>query len=70
MRPTDANILYNAACTYGLLRMKDEALEAFRRSVESGYSNLDWSKQDPDLKILQDDPEFQKITKTLSRKAT
>jgi len=31
MRPLDANILYNAACTYGLLGMKADALDAFPR---------------------------------------
>ncbi len=61
MRPSDANILYNAACTYGLLRMKSEALDALRRSVAAGYANADWCKQDPDLQILYDEPEFQKI---------
>ena len=61
MRPSDPNILYNAACTYGLLGMKNEALDAFRRSVVAGYSNADWSTRDPDLKILHDDPEFKKI---------
>src|SRR5277367_541226 len=61
MRPSDANILYNAACTYGLLKMKQEALDALRRSVEAGYANTDWFKQDPDLRILHDEPEFQKI---------
>jgi len=62
MRPTDANILYNAACAYGVLGMKGDAMEMFRRSVEAGYSNVDWCKQDPDLKILQDDPEFKKLS--------
>ncbi|MEQ1472868.1 MAG: tetratricopeptide repeat protein, partial [Candidatus Acidiferrum sp.] len=61
MRPADALILYNAACTYGLLGMKAEALDAFRRSVDAGYSNIDWCLRDPDLKILYDDPEFKKL---------
>jgi serine/threonine protein kinase/tetratricopeptide (TPR) repeat protein len=61
MRPTDPLILYNAACTYGLLGMKTEALDAFRRSVDAGYSNIDWCLRDPDLKILYDDPEFKKL---------
>ncbi len=61
MCPSDPLILYNAACTYGLLSMKAEALDAFRRSVEAGYSNIDWCLRDPDLKILYDDPEFQKL---------
>jgi non-specific serine/threonine protein kinase len=62
MRPMDPNILYNAACTYGVLGMKADALDAFRRSVEAGYSNADWCQQDPDLKILHADPEFKKLT--------
>jgi serine/threonine protein kinase/Tfp pilus assembly protein PilF len=61
MRPTDANILYNAACAYGQLRMKSEALSVFRRCVEAGYHNALWATKDPDLGILHDDPEFQKL---------
>ena len=61
MRPNDANILYNAACTYGLLGMKAEALNAFKRSVDAGYANTDWCTQDPDLKILHNDPEFKRL---------
>jgi serine/threonine protein kinase len=61
MRPNDANVLYNAACTYGILEMKIDALEHFRRSVNAGYSNLDWCLRDPDLKILHDDAEFKDL---------
>jgi tetratricopeptide (TPR) repeat protein len=61
MRPTDANVLYNAACTYGILGMKIDALETFRRAVDAGYSNLDWCLKDPDLKILYDEPEFKNL---------
>jgi len=59
MRPTDANVLYNAACTYGLLKMKAEALDSLKRSIATGYHNVDWCTKDPDLAILRDDPEFQ-----------
>jgi serine/threonine protein kinase/Tfp pilus assembly protein PilF len=61
MRPTDANILYNAACGYGVMRMKAEAMSTFRRCVEAGYFNSGWATKDPDLAILHDDPEFQKL---------
>ena len=67
MRPTDANILYNAACAYGALKMKREALEAFRRSVEAGYHNAIWATADPDLAILHDDPEFQRLAQQTPR---
>jgi serine/threonine protein kinase/Flp pilus assembly protein TadD len=69
MRPTDANVLYNAACTYGLLKMKTETLETFRRAVQSGYSNSDWCRQDPDLSIVHNDPEFIQLSGNLARKA-
>ena len=61
MRPNDANVLYNAACTYGLLGMKVDALDHFRRSVTAGYSNLDWCLKDPDLRIIYDEPEFKTL---------
>jgi serine/threonine protein kinase/Flp pilus assembly protein TadD len=61
MRPTDANILYNAACCYGVLRMKKDALDAFRRCVLAGYHNAGWATKDPDLGILHDDTEFLKL---------
>jgi serine/threonine protein kinase/Flp pilus assembly protein TadD len=61
LRPNDSNVLYNAACTYGVLGKKAEALEVLRRALEAGYANVDWPKQDPDLAILRDDPEFLKL---------
>jgi len=61
MRPNDSNTLYNAACTYGILEMKPEALAMFRRSVEAGFGDLDLAARDSDLACLHDDPEFQKI---------
>jgi serine/threonine protein kinase/Tfp pilus assembly protein PilF len=70
MRPTDANILYNAACTYGVLKMKKEALDAFRRCVHAGYHNARWATQDPDLAVLQDDPEFHKLVNLGDHKST
>ena len=61
LRPNDTNVLYNAACTYGILNKKKEALETLKKAIECGYGNLEWIKQDPDLLLLRDDPEFQKL---------
>jgi serine/threonine protein kinase/tetratricopeptide (TPR) repeat protein len=68
MRPSDANVLYNAACTYGILSMKKEALETLRRSMDAGYYNADWCTKDPDLKILHDEPEFKQLIADRIRK--
>jgi serine/threonine protein kinase/Flp pilus assembly protein TadD len=61
LRPNDTNVLYNAACTYGILKKKQEALETLKKAIECGYGNLEWIKQDPDLLLLRDDAEFQKL---------
>ncbi len=61
LRPHDSNVLYNAACTYAVLGKRKETLELLRRSLASGYSNADWPRQDPDLRLVHDDPEFMKL---------
>jgi serine/threonine protein kinase/Flp pilus assembly protein TadD len=61
LRPGDPNTLYNAACTYGILGKKTEALETFKKAVDAGYSNLNWAAKDSDLDCLSDNPEFQKL---------
>jgi tetratricopeptide (TPR) repeat protein len=61
LRPGDPSTLYNAACTYGVLGKKVEALETLKKAFAAGYSNRDWAGKDSDLDCLQDDPEFQKL---------
>jgi serine/threonine protein kinase/cytochrome c-type biogenesis protein CcmH/NrfG len=58
LRPNDSNVLYNAGCTYAVLGKKQEALALLRRSLDAGYANFDWPRQDPDLKSLHNDPDF------------
>jgi tetratricopeptide (TPR) repeat protein len=59
LRPNDANVLYNAACTYGVLQMKAEAMDKLKLAKAAGWRNMDWIARDPDLKCLHDEPEFQ-----------
>jgi tetratricopeptide (TPR) repeat protein len=61
LRPNDGNTLYNAACTYGGLSMKAEALETLKRAIAAGYGNLNWAARDSDLDCLHSDPEFRRI---------
>jgi Flp pilus assembly protein TadD len=68
MRGNDPITLYNAACTYGNLKMKAEALETLKRAVEAGYSNSDWAARDNDLACIHDDPEFKRLIKEAQRK--
>ncbi len=61
LRPWDSLTLYNAACTYGVLNMKQEALATFRWAIEAGYRNPQWAARDKDLACLHDDPEFARL---------
>ncbi|MBI4467460.1 MAG: protein kinase [Acidobacteria bacterium] len=63
LRPNDANILYNAACTYGILQKKEDALALLRRAKENGWNNPAWAARDPDLACLHGDPEFERLVK-------
>ena len=61
LRPKDSNILYNTACTYGVMGKKPEALAMLKRAIEAGYGNLDWASRDPDIACLQEEPEFHRL---------
>ena len=58
LRPNDANILYNAACAYGVLQRNNEAMDLLKRAKSAGLVNLDFARRDPDLACLHQDPEF------------
>ncbi len=61
LRPKDSNILYNAACVYGLFERKQEALDMVRKAIDSGYSNFNWLERDTDLACLHGHPEFDRL---------
>jgi tetratricopeptide (TPR) repeat protein len=61
LRPNDGNTLYNAACTYGILKNKAKALEMVKKALAAGWDNLNWAARDSDLECLHGDPEFQKL---------
>ena len=61
MRANDPLTLYNAACAYGNLNMKAEALATFKKAADAGYYNPEWAARDHDIACLHDDPEFQAL---------
>jgi non-specific serine/threonine protein kinase len=61
LRPDDASVLYNAACTFCLMKKKSEALDALRKAHEAGFRDADWARRDPDLESLYGDAEFERL---------
>ncbi|HVN93900.1 MAG TPA: protein kinase [Terracidiphilus sp.] len=61
LRANEASILYNAACLYCELHRKTEALDSLRKAWEAGFRDAVWARRDPDLLMLHDDPEFNRL---------
>jgi non-specific serine/threonine protein kinase len=61
LRPNEPTVLYNAACMFCLMNRKSEALDAIRKAWDAGFKDAVWARRDPDLAILHDDPEFERL---------
>lgn len=63
--PENPTAHYNLACSLALCRKRPDALRSLRKALALGYDDLDWMRQDPDLEILKDDPEFLQMLRQL-----
>jgi serine/threonine protein kinase/Flp pilus assembly protein TadD len=61
LRANEASILYNAACTFALLKRKREAMDTLKKAWEAGFRDAVWARRDPDLAMLHDEEEFQRL---------
>jgi serine/threonine protein kinase/Tfp pilus assembly protein PilF len=61
LRPNEATVLYNAACTFANLGKRDEAIDALQKAWNAGFKDADWTRRDPDLAPLHGDPEFERL---------
>ncbi len=61
LRPNDAMVMYNVACVFGNLDRKAECLEAITKAWHAGFRDPVWARRDPDLAVLQGDPEFDRL---------
>jgi TolB-like protein/Flp pilus assembly protein TadD len=61
LRANEASILYNAACTFALLKRKGEAMDTLRKAWEAGFKDSTWARRDPDLAILHGEAEFDQL---------
>ncbi len=59
---------YNLACAYSYINNIEEAITALLKAVDLKYEDVEWMKQDGDLRNLHDDPRFQEIIKKLEEK--
>ena len=64
----DGYTLFNLACAYLHAGSKERGLEALRKSVTKGYSNMDVFRIHPDLNCIRMAPEFESIIKEVAEK--
>lgn len=68
LRPDDALVFYNLACSYALLKQTRLALGALTRAIEFGYDDFEHLKNDTDLDNLLKDEHFVQHLKQLEKK--
>ena len=61
LRPRDALVHYNLACSYSLTQQCDLAAEALNTAINLGYHDFDWMAKDPDLKNLREHAGYKRI---------
>jgi len=61
LRPDDALVHYNLACSYSLTAQLDLAIEALEVAINLGYRDFKWMAQDPDLENLREHAAYKKI---------
>jgi serine/threonine protein kinase/Flp pilus assembly protein TadD len=61
LRAGEASILYNAACLYATLKRKPEAMDCLKKAWEAGFRDASHARRDPDLALLHDEVEFDRM---------
>lgn len=61
LRPDDAMVLYNVACSFCAMNKPQDAMNALKKAWDAGYRDPAWTRQDPDLAILHGEPEFERL---------
>ena len=61
LRPDDALVHYNLACSYSLTHQISLAIEALEVAINLGYRDFKWMAQDPDLENLREHAAYKKI---------
>lgn len=61
LKPRDALVYYNLACSYSLTKNFEEAAEALEMAINLGYRDFRWLAEDPDLHDLRKQPLYRRI---------
>jgi len=68
LRPDDAFVFYNLACSYALLSQTRLSLAALSKAIDLGYNDFKHLREDPDLENLLKDEEVLEFLAQVERK--
>jgi serine/threonine protein kinase/Flp pilus assembly protein TadD len=63
--PDDPMLLYNVACTYGVLGKTEECLNALEQAVSKGWGDKAWIEHDSDLDPIRAHPKYLAIVQAM-----
>ena len=69
LRPYNAVVLYNLACSYSLVGDTPNAFKSIQKAIECGYDDLAHLEQDADLDNLRKDLDFQQYFSEIKHKS-
>ena len=61
LKPDDAIVHYNLACSFSLTGKTDEAIKALKKAVDLGYDDFDYMNIDQDLLNVRNDTRYKEI---------
>lgn len=61
LRPDDALIHYNLACSYSLTKKCELAARQLETAIDLGYRDFKWMAKDPDLEHLRKHEEYERV---------
>jgi tetratricopeptide (TPR) repeat protein len=67
LRPDDALVQYNLACSYSLTDQLDLAIDSLENAINLGYCDFKWMSQDPDLESLREHAGYKRLQAKLRR---
>jgi len=67
LRPDDALIFYNLACSYSLTEQFDRAALTLEKALDLGYCDFSWLAKDPDLEKLRQQPVYRDLQDKIRR---
>jgi len=66
LRPDDAIVHYNLACSMSLLGDTEGAFAELKAAIDLGYNDLDYILSDGDLESIRKDPRFSEFIDRIS----